>query len=125
MTRLDGPLVVGARHRLGLRLDRRAAVVSVRPVALERPHSLAWQGGLPGLFTARPGFTRAARADGGTDVAHDERFAGLFAWRLAAVIRRRVRPRHEAVNVALKARVEGRGSGRGSERAAAHPERTP
>ena len=106
LVRLDGPLRVGAKHELGIRIGRRVLPLKVRVVEFDAPRALAWKGGASLVFKAHHGFRIEATSEDRCRFVHYERFTGALTRLVGGYLRRTLTPGYAKMNRALKARAE-------------------
>jgi hypothetical protein len=109
IVRADGEPVVGSRLELHVRLPGRRPTI-FRPVVLaaDPGRRLRWLGRLlvPGLFDGEHGFTLEPAGPGRVRLTQQERFRGLLARPILAVIVKPTQEGFRQMNQALKARAE-------------------
>ena len=108
MTRLEGPLTVGARLTVTLRLGARTMTFRPALETIEPERLLRWRGrlGVPGLFDGTHELQLEPSPDGGTRFTQRERFGGLLVPLLSRVLSS-TETGFAAMNTALAARAAG------------------
>jgi hypothetical protein len=105
ITRIDGPLEVGARTRVDVAVRGRRLPLRVRLTVVRPDEALEWTGGVKGLFVARHGFRIEPLDNGHVRFAHYEIFDG-FATRALRGVLSGLEADYNRMNEALKAYAE-------------------
>ncbi|MEV4351654.1 SRPBCC domain-containing protein [Actinoplanes sp. NPDC049596] len=109
--RAEGPLVVGGRLRITLRLGRVPVPLRPRVTAVVEPRQLRWLARLavPGLFDVDRRFALEPAGPDGCRFHQAETAHGLLAPVLMPLLRRPIRRGYLQLNTALRNRVEQTG----------------
>jgi hypothetical protein len=103
---LDGPMRVGAKHRLEIKVGGRLLKTPVRLVEHGEPRALSWRGGVPGLIKAHHGFRIEEVGESKCHFVHYERFEGPLAFFIGPLLDHLLLSGYGAMNAALKVQAE-------------------